>query len=178
MVLFLAAARAYGFASIMEHPQEPSWEPEAPSAWKLPEIRILDEFSHVQRIHVDQCCLGAIWRKPTCLLAVRVPEWEEEIRSLPGEGTCRPFLGHQHLVLWDRGSDGNYRTAPAKTYGSGLCRLLATAAYRASLRLLEAHRGVAPTARPLPEDLEKLHVLVDPHGPPSEGVWSHDCARA
>jgi len=41
VVLFLAAARAYGFAAIMEHPQCPDWVAGAPSAWLLPELRCL-----------------------------------------------------------------------------------------------------------------------------------------
>ena len=32
VVLFLAAARVYGFAAVMEHPQLPSWMPLAPSS--------------------------------------------------------------------------------------------------------------------------------------------------
>ena len=36
VILFLAAARVYGFAAVMEHPQLPSWMPLAPSACQRP----------------------------------------------------------------------------------------------------------------------------------------------
>ena len=32
VILFLAAARVYGFAAVMEHPQLPSWMPQGPSS--------------------------------------------------------------------------------------------------------------------------------------------------
>ena len=41
VILFLAAARVHGFAAIMAHPQLPSWMPQAPSSWKLPELKLL-----------------------------------------------------------------------------------------------------------------------------------------
>ena len=41
VILFLAAARVFGFAAVMEHPQLPSWVPLAPSSWKLPELTML-----------------------------------------------------------------------------------------------------------------------------------------
>ena len=41
VILFLAAARVYGFAAVMEHPQLPGWMPLAPSSWKLPELTLL-----------------------------------------------------------------------------------------------------------------------------------------
>ena len=92
MVLFLAAARTYGFAAIMEHPAEPVGFSSAPALWKLPELRTLAAAEGVQKVLVDQCCLGAPWRKPTCLLAVGVPELETLVRTLPGgSGLSRLF---------------------------------------------------------------------------------------
>ena len=41
VILFLAAARVYGFAAVMEHPHLPSWMPQAPSSWKLPGLKLL-----------------------------------------------------------------------------------------------------------------------------------------
>ena len=41
VILFLSAARVYGFAAVMGHPQLPSWVPQAPSSWKLPELKML-----------------------------------------------------------------------------------------------------------------------------------------
>ena len=41
VILSLAAARVYGLAAVMEHPQLPSWMPLAPSSWKLPELTLL-----------------------------------------------------------------------------------------------------------------------------------------
>ena len=58
VILFLAATRAYGFAAVMEHPQLPSWMPQAPSSWKLPELKLLARAGGTECVHLDQCCCG------------------------------------------------------------------------------------------------------------------------
>ena len=176
MLLFLAAARAFGFAAVMEHPQEPEWAPGAPSCWKLPEMRALVASGHVQRVHLDQCCCGTPWRKPTCLLAVRMPELADAVAALPGGGRCNAALGHSHVSLLGRSTEGHFLTAPAKTYNGEMCRVIAGAALGASRRLLAAHRGVRPCERPLTPEFERLCVPVDWYDPGSWAAWSPDRA--
>ena len=60
-ILFLAAARVYGFAAVMEHPQLPSWMPQAPSSWKLPGLKLLARVGGTGCVHLDQCCCRAPW---------------------------------------------------------------------------------------------------------------------
>ena len=74
VILCLAAARVYGFAAVMEHPQLPSWMPQAPSSWKLPGLKLLAKAGGTECVHLDQCCCGAPWKKPTRLFAVGIPE--------------------------------------------------------------------------------------------------------
>ena len=179
MLLFVAAARVYDFATVMEHPQEPFHAPLAPSVWRLPETSELCKDALVERVHVDQCTLGAAWKKPTCLLASGFPELAGLVRRLPGGGRCHPGLGHTHQVLRGRATDGSYRTAPAKTYGDALCRLLAQAAMAAAERLLRPHVGVRPSERPLPDEMLGLYMHLDRYTPPDPpDHWAHDCARA
>ena len=177
VVLFLAAARVYGFAAVMEHPQVPSWVPQAPSSWKLPELALLARTSGVESVHLDQCCCGTPWKKPTRLLAVGLPELGQFVSTLPGGGRCSPALGHKHVTLSGKGDDGIYRTAPAKTYNSVMCKVLADATFAGIARLLSSHVDVMAAERGLPAEIAMLHVPIDHYDPASWTAWTHDCAR-
>ena len=109
------------------------------------------------------------------MLAVGAPELSKLVRQLPGGGRCLPSLGHDHPPLRGRAADGSYRTAPAKTYGPALCRMLAQVAVAEADRRLQAHRGVRPEDRDLPDEVAGLYVHLDRYGPPDR--WTHDCAR-
>ena len=177
VILFLAAARVYGFAAVMEHPQLPSWEPRAPSSWKLPELAAIAQMGGVDCVHLDQCCCGTPWKKPTRLFAVGLPELGRAVGRLPGGGRCVPSLGHSHVSLSGVDENGVYRTAPAKTYNSVMCQVLAEATFGCIERLLSRHAGVLASERGLPEDIERLHVPLDLYDPQSWSAWTHDCAR-
>ena len=110
VILFLAAARVYGFAAVMEHPPLPSWMPQAPSSWKLPELKLLAKAGGAECVHLDQCCCGIPWEKPTSLFAVDIPELGRLVAKLPGGGMCCPALGHKHVSLSGKGEEGVYRT--------------------------------------------------------------------
>ena len=114
VILFLAAACVYGFAAVMEHPQLPSWMPQAQSSWKLPELKLLAGAGGTECVHLDQCCCGTPWKKPTRSFAVGIPELGRLVAKLPGGGRCCPALGHKHVSLSGKGEDGVYPTAPAK----------------------------------------------------------------
>ena len=124
VILFLAAARVYGFAAVMEHPQLPSRMPQAPSSWKLPGLKLLARAGGTECVHLDQCCCGTPWKKPTRLFAVGIPALGHLVSGLPGGGRCCPALGHKRVSLTGKGEDGVYRTAPAKTYNSVMCKVL------------------------------------------------------
>ena len=177
VVLFLVAARVYGFSAVMEHPQQAAWAPGAPSAWKLPELRALMRCDRVDSVHLDQCTCGTPWKKPTRLLAVNLPELARLVSRLPGGGRCHPCLGHQHVSLSGRDELGAFRTAPAKTYNSVMCKLLADATAGSIARYLAAHEGVMASERGIPPDIERLHVPLDFYDPDSWDSWAHDCAR-
>ena len=93
VILFLAAAFVYGFAAVMEHPQLPSWMPQAPSSWELPELKLLSRAGGTECVHLDQCCCGAPWKKPTGLFAVGTPELGRLVAELQGVGDAAPPLG-------------------------------------------------------------------------------------
>ena len=54
VILFLAAARIYGFAAVMGHPQLPGWMLLAPSTWKLPELTLLARVGGTECVHLGQ----------------------------------------------------------------------------------------------------------------------------
>ena len=176
MLLFAAAAKVFHFAAVMEHPQEPFHQPQAPSVWRLPETRALCCDEEIMRVHLDQCTTGTPWRKPTCLLAVEAPELGRLVRDLPGGGRCNPGLGHEHVVMHGMAADGTYKTAPAKTYSSGLCHLLAQTALAAVQKRAVAHLGVSAAERLPPPELLSLCMHVDRYEPGDAG-WTHDCAQ-
>ena len=178
IILFLAAAQVNGFAAVMEHPQLPSWMPQAPSSWKLPELRLLARAGGTECVHLDQCCCGTPWKKPTRLFAVGINELGQLISKLPGGGRCCPALGHKHVTLSGKGDDGVCRTAPAKTYNSVMCKVLADATFGSIARFLCGHVGVMAAERGLPPEIAMLHVPLDHYDPESLSAWTHDCARA
>ena len=178
VILCLAAARVYGFAAVMEHPQLPSWMPQAPSSWKLPELKLLARAGGTECVHLDQCCCGAPWKKPTKLLAVGIPELGQLVAKLPGGGRCCPALGHSRVTLSGKGEDGVYRTVPATTYNSVMCKVLADATFGSIARFLSSHVGVMAAGRGLPPDIAMLHVPLNHYDPESWTAWMHDCARA
>ena len=105
VILFLAAAHVYGFAAVMEHPQLPSWMPQAPSSWKLPELKLLARAGGSECVHLDQCRCGTLWKKPTRLFAVGIPELGHLVAKLPWGRRCCPALGHKHVTLTGRSED-------------------------------------------------------------------------
>ena len=158
VILFLAAARVYGFAAVVEHPQLPGWMPLAPSSWKLPELTLLALVGSTECVHLDPCCCGTPWRKPTRLFAVAIPELGRLVARLPGGGRCCPALGHNRVTLTGKSDDGICRTAPAKTYNSVMCKVLADATLGSIARFLSGRVDVMAVERGLPAEIALLHV--------------------
>ena len=151
---------------------------EAPSSWNLPELKLLARAGNTECVHLDQCCCGTPWKKPTRLFAVNLPGLGKLVAQLPGGGRCCPALGHRHVTLSGKGTDGVYRTAPAKTYNSAMCKVLADAAFGGIARFLGNHVDVMAAERGLSVEIAMLHVPLDHYDPESWTAWTHDCARA
>ena len=179
VILFLAAARVYGFAAIMEHPQLPSWAPGAPSSWKLQELVSLSRAGGTADVHLDQCCCGTPWKKPTRLFAVGVPELARLVSVLPGGGRCsRALRACACPPVWQGGRWRLAQCARQDSQYSAMCKLLADATFGCIGRFLPWHADVMAEERGLPADIEVLHVPLDHYDPLSWLAWTHDCARA
>ena len=118
------------------------------------------------------------WKKPARLFAVGIPELGRLVAGLPGGGRCCPALKHKRVTLIGKSDDGVYRTAPAKTYNSVMCKVLADATFGGIERFLSGHVDVMAAERGLPAEIAMLHVPIDYYDPASWTAWTHDCARA
>ena len=121
--LFAELLRAGG-AAIVEHPEP--WRRPGSSVciWMLRWVRALLAAPAVETVSFDQCEHGQFARKPTRLLALRLPSLGERMRATPGRGRC----SHRgHAPLGGRDEQGRFRTAPAKVYPQAMCRALAGA---------------------------------------------------
>ena len=84
----------------------------------------------------------------------------------------------QAVTLTGKSDDGICRTAPAKTYNSAMCKVLADATFGGIARFLSGHVDVMAAERGLPAEIAMLHVPIDHYDPASWTAWTHDCARA
>ena len=156
----------------MEHPAEPTWRPEAPSSWQLPELRALAAHPEAKLCYVDQCMFGAPSQKPTGLMAVQCPQLLALLQVHRNAGRCNG--GHLHVNLMQRLPDGRFGTAPSKQYPAGLCAVLARALATNVAERLPPSRG---EAEPDPV-AERLFVPLDPFWERHvEGAFAPDCAR-
>ena len=168
MILFLYVAAAKGLAALMEHPAEPTWAPEAPSSWQLPEMRHAVARLGARAHYVDQCMTGAAYKKPSQLLSVGLDTLGDHIEGMAQGGVCNGL--HDHVTLTGREEDGAYRTAAAKEYPPGLCKIMATAVLDAARR----HLALVPAgAVEHEEEYARFYVPLDPY---AEFVMQHDCA--
>ena len=100
----------------LEHPRDKGQYP-YPSIWILDIVIALEMLANAQRVHIDQCMLGAVSRKSTTISG-----------NVDGLDLIGPFVcNHEsHSVrLHGRAADGTFLTTPAARYPSELCRLLA-----------------------------------------------------
>eukprot|EP00438_Fugacium_kawagutii_P016851 Skav219683 [mRNA] locus=scaffold817:72948:78818:+ [translate_table: standard] len=106
--------------AIMEHPMEPQ-PSSAPSIWRLPWLRKMEDAGVMSRTLLWQARFGAVSAKPTHFMTCGIKKFRQQ---------CKPF---EREVRWDelqvlRGKDhsGAWRTAKGKEYPSDLNRALAT----------------------------------------------------
>ncbi len=70
--------------------------------------------------------MGAPFRKPTGFMTVNVPLLRTMVRQMGAGGYC-DHGPQAHSTLQGINDSGEWRTAPAKEYASGVCRTLASA---------------------------------------------------
>ena len=171
-VSFLYAAWAASCPAVMEHPARPWWNPSAPSCWLLPELVHLRSLVSVCLVQVDQCMLGASWRKPTGLLAVACPKLGE-LRAMQCDGL------HVHASLMGAAAEGGYRTAEAKQYPRQMCAALARAFlsnFAGRLSATVEKRDGREALSALPPQLARFFVPLDPYRDDQVwGAFQHDC---
>ena len=161
MAVLLYAAARLNIGAIMEHPACWSSTPQAPSVWRLPELRFLVDGGWARLHTFDQCMTGAPFKKPTSLLAVACRA-QFFLDKLGNCGRCNGLHVHEELRGYD--ADGRFATAKAKQYGPGFSQLLARILLDAALpRLAPAHHdGAEPGAL-------QWFVPLDPYH--SGSVW-------
>ena len=111
-----------GGFSMVEHPSEPRHNIRAPSIWRLPQYRWLKDAKCVDHIEFFQSKHGQVSKKPTTLLALRLPSLAANIQKPQG------------LVDWPQqgltglgglSEHGGWKTAQAKEYHPSMCRAIA-----------------------------------------------------
>jgi hypothetical protein len=125
--VILALAQMGGFA-FCEHPAYPTWLRAAapPSIWMMPAMRALRLLECTGFTTIDQCVVGAVARKPTTFLHVRLPLFRKKVMRLGCAGRCDHGANY-HEKLQGIDEQGQFRTSRGKNYPRQLNQLLAEA---------------------------------------------------
>ena len=150
LLTILHALAANGYSGFLEHPQYPTWMPQVSSAsiWTLDTVRYFRRMHCVSIVSFDQCTCGALGRKPTTLLLVRLPEVRDQLLMKGDWGRCNHAPG-THGPLIGRQEDGTFHTAKAKIYPAGLNYTIGTAMFQFALRM-----ATDSVAAQLPDEFE------------------------
>jgi len=127
-----------GYAGFIEHPQFPTWtgRTDLTSIWCMRATRLLRRLHCVTVISFDQCTCGALGRKPTTLLLVRLPRVRHRLLALGCGGRCdHPKGAHQALI--GRQADGTFQTAKAKIYPLKMNSILGQEMYAFAAEFLQ-----------------------------------------
>ena len=135
MLEILHALAATGYSGFLEHPQYPTWLQSVTSAsiWTMEVVRHMKRMHCVTVVSFDQCTCGALGRKPTTLLLVRLPEVRHRLLLQGDWGRCNHEPG-RHGPLIGRQQDGTFQTSKAKIYPEGLNDIIGTAMFRFALQ--------------------------------------------
>ena len=171
--MFYAALCNPDCAVIMEHPRCPTWVPEAPSSWLLPELAYIASLSAARVLDVDQCMFGAPSKKPTTLLCLNALHLE------PFESAPLVCCHTSHeVILTGKDEHGNFRTAPAKQYPGGLCGALAGVAVGQFLGIARRNPPPPPRLNEFEESvLSKFYIPSDPYLN-SSNSFGADCSTS
>ena len=123
----LYTAAVLGLAGFLEHPAYPLWiaRLRPASVWMWAAVRQLSRLACVQATTFDQCVHGCDGRKPTTVLAVRLPRFRELVMMRGEMGRCHHR--HKHVALIGKDAKGGFRTERAKIYPALLNQDLAQA---------------------------------------------------
>eukprot|EP00438_Fugacium_kawagutii_P008771 Skav211395 [mRNA] locus=scaffold1467:73053:76628:- [translate_table: standard] len=108
----------FGGSGLVEHPAPPG-EVNAASIWRQPVMHFLSQLPCTQWLQIDQGKLGAASKKPTALLAIRLPSLSKQIKAweLTVQNPSATSIGRDAL--------GRFRTAPLKEYAPAFCCAIA-----------------------------------------------------
>ena len=150
LVEVLVALAVAGGCGFLEHPQHAAWaDPEfTTSIWRLRPLKMLARLQCTSVVSFDQCTCGAVARKPTTILLLRLSEVRQKLLQQGDQGRCHHPAGH-HVVLKGRQADGTFQTAKAKIYPQKLNQILSTGMFQFAQQM--HHEDVE---RQLPEDFE------------------------
>ena len=140
MVEILIVLAQCGYSGFLEHPQYPTWklDGDVASIWALEIIRVLKKLHCVTIVSFDQCVCGALGRKPTTLLLLRLPEVRHNLLLKGQWGRCN-HAPDVHGPLIGKQADGSFNTAKAKIYPVALNRVLADAMFRFVLEFMDCN---------------------------------------
>ena len=121
----------------------------------------------VSIISFDQRTCGALGRKPTTLLLVRLLEVRHRLLLKGDWGRCNHQRGH-HDPLIGRQLDGSFHTAKAKIYPEGMNEILGTAMFKFAVQFVDcaSESILRPEFVPCLEQSFREHSTVQPdfHG--------------
>ena len=169
-VVFMTLAHAAGVSGLMEHPAPAHWVAAAPSSWRLPEVQRLGAMPHSRMVRIDQCCFGALSKKPTTLLCIHLETLPAALARMDNRGLCNHPGGHTTAI--GRTATEDWRTSALKTYPRALCDLIAKA-----IRDKWSHLPPTPVDDDLadiPDHYLRFHQPLDPYT--DGGTWGQDCS--
>ena len=125
-----------GMSGFLEHPQYPTWctRGRPASIWASTALKHLKRLHCVTIASFDQCVVGAVSKKPTTLLLLRLPAVRDQLLRRGAGGRCNHPPG-THSQLIGRELDGTFHTAKAKVYPHGLNYILGKAMFNAAKAL-------------------------------------------
>ena len=137
-----------GYSGFVEHPQYPTWtgRSDVTSIWCLRATKLLRRLNCVTVVSFDQCTCGALGRKPTTLLLVRMSQVRRRLLALGRGGRCNHHKG-AHQALIGKQEDGTFQTAKAKIYPYKLNLILGQA-----MHTFAADHLTAEVAKVLPDE--------------------------
>ena len=126
----LSILAALGMSGFLEHPQYPTWcgHMDPPSIWALDAIRLLKGLRCCSIVSFDQCVCGAVAKKPTTLLLIRLPSVRHALLQRGRFGRC-DHAAKTHEILIGKQANGTYQTSKAKVYPAGLNLVLGQAMF-------------------------------------------------
>eukprot|EP00438_Fugacium_kawagutii_P016499 Skav228922 [mRNA] locus=scaffold3800:51887:56753:- [translate_table: standard] len=131
-----------GGSGLVEHPAPPQ-DPQAPSIWRQPLMHFICQLPRTTWMQIDQGRLGAVSKKPTGLMAIRLPTLSSHITdwALTPHNPKATSIG--------RDQQGRFLTAPLKEYPPALGGAMALGIHDAVYRTPVTQNPVSERFREL-----------------------------